>query len=90
MVGPVYIGDINASDRANAMILLGSASAVQINGGDLWQPNGRAVQVSGMSQVRFVDGTTSHGTLLPAQTDKSRLEQDGVDVTVQLVANPQP
>lgn len=89
-VGPVYVGDINASDAASPLLLLGSASEVQINGGDLLQTNGKAVQVSGLTQLRFVDGMTSHGNLLPAQSDRSRLEENGADVTASVVVNPSP
>ena len=88
--GPVYVGDISASDAASPLLLLGSAGDVRIAGGDLWQANGRPVQVSGISQLKFVDGTTSGGALLPAQTDKSRLEQNGADVTTQLVGGSNP
>jgi hypothetical protein len=63
---------------------------VNITGGDLLQSNNRAVQVSGVGQLRFVAGTTSHNDLLPAQTNKGRLEQNGADVTAQIVVNPAP
>jgi hypothetical protein len=87
-LGPVYVGDITASNTATPMLVLGSAADVQINGGDLWQANGRSVEVSGISQLKFVNGTTSHGKVLSAQPDRSRLEQDGTDVTAQIVVNP--
>lgn len=87
-VGPVFVGDITASETGNPMLLLGSSSQTRITGGNLWQANGRAVQVSGVSRLEFVDGMTSRGTLLPAQIDQSRLEENGVDVTVQIVVNP--
>ena len=88
--GPVYVGDINASATASPMLLLGSADDVRITGGDLLQANNKAVQVSGMTQLKFTSGTTSQGNVLPAQTDKSRLEQNGADVTAQVVVNPNP
>jgi len=86
--GPVYVGDINASNTASPQLILGSAADVRITGGDLWQPNGTAVQISGISQLKFVDGTTSQGTLQPAQADRSPLQQDGADVTAKVVVNP--
>jgi hypothetical protein len=70
------------------MLLLGSAFDVRITGGDLWQANSRAVQVSGITSLRFVDGTTSHGRVLSAQAGRSRLEQQGVDVTAQISVSP--
>ncbi|HWA86599.1 MAG TPA: Ig-like domain-containing protein [Opitutus sp.] len=84
-VGPVYVGDINASDSANAVLLLGSANDVRVTGGDLWQQNGGALQISGVSQLQFVDGVTSQGVTLSAQQDRSRIEQNGIDVTAQVV-----
>lgn len=87
-VGPVFVGDINTDGAGNPMLLLGSAGKVQINGGSLWQQNLKAVQVSGVSRLEFVDGMTSRGTLLPAQIDQSRLEENGIDVTTQIVVNP--
>jgi hypothetical protein len=84
-VGPVYIGDINAFDAASPVLVLGSAATTQINGGDLLQSNGQPVKVSGITELNFVDGTTSGGVLLPAQTNKATLEQNGVDATGQLV-----
>ncbi len=88
--GPVYVGDINASDVATPVLLLGSASDTRITGGDLLQSNSRPVKVSGISQLAFTAGTTSHGKLLPAQINQAHLEQNGADVTSQIVANPSP
>ncbi|HVU24052.1 MAG TPA: Ig-like domain-containing protein [Opitutus sp.] len=87
-VGPVFVGDINAADSASPVLLLGSASDVRITGGDLWQQNGKPVQISGVTQLRFVNGTTSQGVTLPAQHDRSRIEQNGIDVTAQVVVEP--
>jgi hypothetical protein len=86
--GPVFVGEITASDTATPMLILGSAADVRVTGGDLLQANGRAVQVSGITQLKFAPGSTSHGNLLPAQANQARLEQDGVDVTAQIVVNP--
>jgi len=86
--GPVYVGDISAMETATPILLTGSAGDVRITGGDLTQLNGAAVQVSGVTQVQFVDGTTSQGTTLPALSNRGRLEQGGRDVTSEIVANP--
>lgn len=88
--GPVYVGDINAGGEASPVLILGSAALTQINGGNLLQLNGRAVRVSGINQLQFVEGTTSHGARLPAQSNQGRLEEDGQDVTAQVVKNPSP
>lgn len=88
--GPVFIGDINASDAATPVILIGSCADTRITGGDLLQGNGRPVQVTGLSQLKFTAGATSQGTTLPAQTNQAILQQDGMDVTNQVVVNPAP
>lgn len=88
--GPVFIGDIIAFESAQPVIMLGSASDTRITGGDLSQDNGRAVRVSGLTQLRFTDGSDSHGHTLTAQVNRARLEQNGVDVTAAIVVNPTP
>lgn len=86
--GSVFLGDIVAADAATPVIMIGSSSNTQINGGDLLQSNGRAVQVVGLTQLRFVAGVTSHSRALPAQSNRAALEQNGTDVTAQIVVNP--
>jgi len=86
--GPVYIGDIDAHDSATPVLVIGSGSDVRITGGDLLQTNGEAVEVDGLTQLKFVEGTTSHGVILPAQTNKAVLEKNGVNVTSSIVVNP--
>jgi hypothetical protein len=86
--GPVFIGDIRASDDATPVLKIGSGSDVRITGGDLAQDNDRAVQVSGLTQLRFAPGSNSHGALFSAQSNQSRLDQNGTDVTSQVVVNP--
>jgi hypothetical protein len=88
--GPLFIGDLDAFDAATPVIQVGSVNDARVTGGDLYQDNGKAVQVSGVSQLRFTDGKTSHGVLQPAQTNQARLEQNGADVTGQVVVNPSP
>lgn len=83
--GPTFIGDITADATATGVMIFGSTTDVRITGGDLLQLNNRAVQVSGITRVNFTAGTKSSGATLPAQTNRARLEQDGVDVTTQLV-----
>ncbi|HVS51895.1 MAG TPA: Ig-like domain-containing protein [Opitutaceae bacterium] len=88
--GPVYVGDINASNNANPMFLFSSASDVRITGGSLSQSNGAPVEVGGLTQINFTDGMTSSGKLLPAQQNQARLQKNGVDVATQVVAQPAP
>ncbi len=86
--GPVYFGSIDAFGDATPTLVLGSAGDVRVTGGDLQQTNSRAIKVAGVSQVKFVGGTTSHGVALPAQQNRARFDQNGVDVTAQIVVNP--
>lgn len=88
--GPVYLGDLTASDSATGAILIGSGTDTRITGGDVLQSNAQPVVVSGLSQLRFVDGTTSHNVRQAAQVNRARFEQAGVDVTTQIVVNPTP
>ncbi|MEO5960121.1 MAG: DUF1800 family protein, partial [Opitutaceae bacterium] len=86
--GPIFVGDIDAFDVATPVLMFGSVADLRITGGDLLQTNGRPVQVSGLTQPNFVNGSTSHGTIFPFQSNKAVLQQNGVDVTAQLVPKP--
>ncbi len=86
--GPVFVGDIDASGTATPYLTLGGGADVRITGGNLFQSNRAAVQVSGITQLKFTAGTTSHGVPLTAQTNQARLMQNGTDVTTQIVVNP--
>jgi hypothetical protein len=83
--GPVFINDLTAADDATPVLQLGSADDVRVTGGNLSQLNGRAVRVSGFNRLTFADGTDSHGRLFTAQSNRALLEQNGSDVTAQLV-----
>jgi Immunoglobulin domain len=86
--GPVFVSNINAFFDATPVIVIGSGSDVRVTGGDLLQDNGRAVQVNGITQLKFTAGSSSHGTLFSAKPNRARLEKDGTDVTSQVVVNP--
>lgn len=82
----VNVGDIAAFDTATPMLLLGGTAVTPlITGGDLLQANGRAVQISGFTQIRFVDGSRSSGSILPAQTNQGHFEKNGAEVTGEVV-----
>lgn len=83
--GPVYLGDLTADDDATPVLLFGAAADVRVTGGSLLQLNQRPVQIDGVSKVQFADGMTSHGTLLPAQSNQAMFERNGIDVTAILV-----
>ncbi|MEO5960010.1 MAG: pre-peptidase C-terminal domain-containing protein, partial [Opitutaceae bacterium] len=88
--GPVFVGEVAAFDTARGVLVLGSATDVRITGGDLLQPNDRAVAVEGIAQLRFVAGSDSHGNVHAASRNRARFEQNGTDVTTQIVVNPGP
>ncbi|WP_158305521.1 immunoglobulin domain-containing protein [Opitutus terrae] len=86
--GPVRVGDISAFDAAEPVLYLGSAADVSITGGDLYQDNGKPVQVNGMDQLKFVAGTDSHGHAIAAKQNRAVLMQNGQNVTSKIVVNP--
>ena len=88
--GPVFAGAIVAVNDATPVLVLGSGTDVRITGGSLLRGNRRAVQVNGISQLKFTAGSDSHENLLHAQSNRARLEQNGVDATSQIVVNPSP
>ncbi|HVU25651.1 MAG TPA: acetylxylan esterase [Opitutus sp.] len=88
-VGPVYLGEIRADGAATPTLTLGAAdTTTAITGGTLQQANNRPVQVDGLATLHFLDGTSADGDLEPAQPCAARLQQDGTDVTAQIVDAP--
>jgi hypothetical protein len=85
--GPVYLGDINAVDAATPYLALASTPDLRITGGPLAQMNGASVKVTSVVPCRFTDGTTSHGSVIPAQANAARFEKEGVDLTGQIVGD---
>lgn len=88
--GPVVVGNISAHADATPVFLLGSAAVAKVTGGELAQANERPVQVSGVTRLEFVAGMDAHGVTRPARQNEARLEANGIDVTYDLVVNPQP
>lgn len=86
--GPVVLGDIAAHDEAVPVLTLGSAAEAGVAGGDLHQPNRRAVQVAGLTRVRFIEGRTSHDGLLAVQPNRARFEERRIDVTERIETGP--
>jgi len=86
--GPLFIGNIDAHDTAMPVIVIGSTSDSRITGGNLSQDNGSAVQVSGLTQLKFTDGSDSQGNALPAQANQAVLKDNGQNVTSLIVVNP--
>jgi hypothetical protein len=48
------------------------------------------VQVSGIMQLKFTAGSDCHGNLLGAKTNQAVLQQNGADVTAQIVVKSGP
>jgi hypothetical protein len=86
--GAVNIGDITAFGAARPTLELGFARDTRVMGGDLRQPNGQPVEVSGIWRLRFVDGRTSFGRWLPARANGAVLLQDGHDVSARIAGSP--
>lgn len=88
--GPVFVGDINATDNAVPVFVIGSSSDTRITGGDLLQTNSQAVRVSGLTQLKFTAGIDANGNALSAKTNKGVLKDKdtNTDVTAQVVVNP--
>ena len=78
--GPLFVSDVSASDDATPTLTIGSGTDIRITGGDLLQPNGRPVQVKGITTMRLTAGGSSHSgrPLLDPQTNKATFEEDGV------------
>lgn len=91
VLGPVYVEQIIATANATPVMIFGGTSVVQVTGGNLLQSNGRAVQVSGITELDFENGMTSDNKSLTAQASRAALQQNGSDVTSQLLnVNPVP
>ncbi len=63
--GPLTVNDVNADARARPRLAVGTASLVNIAGGDLAQSNGRRFGVSGIGTLHFTAGAGSDGRVLP-------------------------
>ena len=87
IVGPSYVGEISALGTAQPVFILGASTDARITGGDLLQANGSSVVVSGIAQLNFTNGSTSHGVLQAAQTNQGHLTQNGADITSQIAGS---
>jgi len=90
--GPVFLQNVTASDSAFPMIVTGvidGTGEVLIAGGNLSQPNGRAVAIGALSKIRMGAGSTSHGAAnLPARANAGVIERDGTNVTSSVIIGP--
>src|SRR6185295_133022 len=89
--GPVYLGDISASETASpVMVLGGTRHETWVTGGDLQQPNGQPLKAGGLTRLKFMAGSDSHGRPIPAKANRAVIVQSGRDMTGELVQNPPP
>lgn len=86
--GPVYIGDINASDSATPVLVIGSSNDVRITGGDLGQANAASVQVAGFRAIRFTANVTSHNAPQSAKANAATFIENGANVTSMITVSP--
>jgi len=88
--GPLNLHNVSASGTAAPFLLTGTIDTgrISITGGDLFQPNGRAITFGDVSDVYMVAGTNSHGVPAPAQVNRGVLMRNGVNVTSQVIHNP--
>lgn len=81
----VIIGDVSAFTDAVPHLRFGAGSqfgVLTVAGGDLLQPNGRAIGVSGFQQVNMTGGRKSNCVDLVAQPNRGELRQDVITTTV--------
>ncbi len=83
--GAVEIGDVTAFDAAEPVLVTGSVASVRVAGGDMAQPNGQAVKVSGIARLEFAAGSDSHGRTWEAKSNRGVFKENGRDVTGRIV-----
>ena len=88
---PIVVHDFKASLQAHPYLDFAPAAAahIKIAGGDLGQPNGSDILVTGVTQVQMGAGQSSNGVTAPALTCQGHLVDDaGTSVTSALVTGP--
>ena len=89
--GPLNLYDIDARDNAYPKLLTGTVGTnILITGGNLFQTNGRAIEIGGATAIKMNPGQRSDGFLMSAQANQGRLERNGVDVTSSVIIPPAP
>lgn len=88
--GPVYVHNIAAEDDARPVLVTGSTASgrIGITGGDMLQPNARAVAVGDAGLIEMRAGANSHGVAQPAQANAGTYDRNGQDVTATIVVGP--
>lgn len=88
--GPFFVHDLAASDQATPVLLTGTIDTgeARVTGGNLQQPNGRAVRIEGITKIVMAAGVTSHNGSLTAQANQGVIERNGQNVTSTVIVNP--
>ncbi len=85
----LFVGDVSATETGSpTLVLAGVATPARITGGDILQGNARAIQITGLARLEMSAGTDSHGVQQVAQPSRGRVERAGVDVTAEVVIQP--
>lgn len=97
--GPVNLHNISAREQATPVLRTGAVAAraidgavwentVLVAGGDMAQPNEKAIHLDAAAVVYFGAGTDSHGREQPAQPNRGVFQRNGADVTATVVRGP--
>ncbi len=81
----VFLSDLAAYSNATPVLAMSATTEIGVTGGGLFQPNGKAIQVEGISGLRMRAGTSSSGQIIGPSALLGRIERDGVDVTGTIV-----
>jgi hypothetical protein len=94
--GPVNLHNVSANGTAIPYLLTGTIDAfntnpagrIGITGGDMFQPNGKAIQLGDATTIGMLAGVSSNNVAQPAKTNLGVYERNGVNVTSSVVQNP--
>lgn len=81
----VFLSDIAAFSTAMPILAVSTGTEVGITGGGLFQPNGKAIQIEGISGLRMRAGMSSSGQIIGPSALLGRVVRNGVDVTSGIV-----
>lgn len=81
----VFLSDLAAYSSATPVLAMSATTEIGVTGGGLFQPNGKAIHVEGISGLRMRAGTSSSGQIIGPSALLGRIERDGVDVTGSIV-----
>lgn len=87
--GPLYVHNIAALSTAVPVLITGAVSGnVLVTGGDMSQPNAKAVLIDGITRITMSAGTDSHNRPYIAQVNRGVFQRSGQNVTSTTVGGP--